>query len=288
MAHGNARHAPEHTLGLHQAAELGFGQVNLAYIARHHRLGAKANTREKHLHLLGRGVLRLVQNHKRRVQRAPAHEGQWGHFNRLALERFLHLLKAHQVVQRVVERAQVGVNFLVQVARQKAQALAGFYRWAGQHNALHGAALQSVYRHGYRQIRFARAGRANAKGNVVAGNLVQVGGLVQGARLQVAAFGFERGAVGGVHVGIACQHQLHHGRLNRAGRHFIHGLQHFHAAFGVGLGAVHLELLVAVRNLHLERRLNGAQMRVHGATQMRQAGVVGRGKQVSENQVDNS
>jgi hypothetical protein len=41
---------------------------------------------------------------------------------------------------------------------------------------------------------------------------------------------------------------------------------------------------VAVRNFDLQRGLDGAQVRVHGAAQVAQAGVVGWGKDVSEDQ----
>ena len=59
-------------------------------------------------------------------------------------------------------------------------------------DALHRSAVQRIVltRHGYRQVGFAGAGRANAKGDVVAGNVVQVRGLVVGAGLEVAALGF--------------------------------------------------------------------------------------------------
>ena len=77
---------------------------------------------------------------------------------------------------------------------------------------------------------------------------------------------------------VARQHELHGGGLDRARRHLVQGLQHFHAALGMGLGAVDLELLVAVGNLDLQRDLDGAQVFVHGAAQVGQAGVVGREK----------
>jgi hypothetical protein len=60
------------------------------------------------------------------------------------------------------------------------------------------------------------------------------------------------------------------------------------AALGLGLGAVNLELLVPVRNLDLQCRLDAAQMGVGWAAQVRQAGVVQRGKQVAQDQADNS
>jgi hypothetical protein len=52
--------------------------------------------------------------------------------------------------------------------------------------------------------------------------------------------------------------------------------------------SVDLELLVAVRNFELERRFDAAQVLIHGAAQMRQAGVVQGRKKMAQNQADNS
>ena len=49
-------------------------EVGLRDVAGDHDLAAEAEAREEHLHLLGRGVLRLVEDDERVVQRAPAHE----------------------------------------------------------------------------------------------------------------------------------------------------------------------------------------------------------------------
>jgi hypothetical protein len=122
----------------------------------------------------------------------------------------------------------------------------------------------------------------------VADHVVEVQRLVGGARPKIIASRLQHQAVGLIHVGVAGQHQLHRGGLDRARGHLIQGLQHFHAALGLRLGAVHFELLVAVCNLDLQGRFDGAQMLVHGAAQVRQAGVVVGCEQVSENQADNS
>jgi hypothetical protein len=87
---------------------------------------------------------------------------------------------------------------------------------------------------------------------------------------------------------VAGQHQLHYLIGDGFGRHFIQGLQHFHGALGFGLGAVHLELFVPVRDAYFQRRFDTAQVCIRGATQMTQAGVVRRGKNMSENHADNS
>src|SRR3954451_22755384 len=51
-------------------------EVDLRDVARDDHPGAVAKTREEHLHLLGRGVLRLVEDDEAVVERAAAHEGQ--------------------------------------------------------------------------------------------------------------------------------------------------------------------------------------------------------------------
>ena len=66
-----------------------------------------------------------------------------------------------------------------------AQTLTGFDRRSGQHNALHGTALERIHRASHGQIRFASAGRANAKRDVVAGDVVHVNALPRRAGTQI-------------------------------------------------------------------------------------------------------
>jgi len=68
-----------------------------ACVAGDHRLGAKAEAGQEHLHLLGGGVLRLVEDHEGVVERAPAHEGERRHFDRAALDQ---VLRAIDVISR--------------------------------------------------------------------------------------------------------------------------------------------------------------------------------------------
>jgi hypothetical protein len=55
-----------------------------------------------------------------------------------------------------------------------------------------------------------------------------------------------------VHRAVAGQHELHHGRVDGALRDLVERLQHVHGALRLGLGAVDLELLVAVGDLHVQ------------------------------------
>ena len=135
--------------GVLEAAGHAAWQVDLADIPGDHRFGAEANARQEHFHLFGRGVLRFVEDDEGMVERAPPHERQRRDFQQTTLKRFGDPVKAHQIVERVVERAQVRVDFLRQIPRQEAQALAGFHRWARQDDALHAAALQRIHGAGH-------------------------------------------------------------------------------------------------------------------------------------------
>ena len=94
-----------------------------------------AEAREEHLHLLGGRVLRLVEDHEGVVQRAAAHEGERRHLDHAALDQALRLVEVHHVVERVVERAQVGVHLLGEVAGQEAELLARLDRGPRQDHA---------------------------------------------------------------------------------------------------------------------------------------------------------
>src|SRR5579884_2109885 len=72
---GNAFDAFEHPMGFEQAGMFVRRQINLRLIARDDGLGTVAQACEKHQHLLGSGILGLVQNDEGIVQRAPAHVG---------------------------------------------------------------------------------------------------------------------------------------------------------------------------------------------------------------------
>src|SRR5712691_4311459 len=70
--------AVEDVLHYAQPADLAGREVDLGHVAGHHHLRAEAQPGEEHLHLLGRGVLRLVQDDERVVQRSTAHKCQGG------------------------------------------------------------------------------------------------------------------------------------------------------------------------------------------------------------------
>ena len=183
----DAAHAFQHLLRVDQPALLPAVEIDLRDVAGDHGLGAEADAREEHLHLLGRGVLRLVEDDERVVERAPAHVRERRDLDRVALEELRDLVEAHEVVQRVVERTQVRIDLLREVAGKEPEPLAGLDRGAHQHDALDRVALERVDRAGDGEIGLAGARRADAERDVVGLDVAQVLDLVRRAAVQVGA-----------------------------------------------------------------------------------------------------
>ena len=143
------------------------GHVDLGHVAGDHALGAEPDAGQEHLHLLGRGVLRLVEDDERAVERAAAHEGERRHLDGAALEQALRALGLEQVVEGVVERAQVRVDLGHQVAREEAEPLAGLDGGAGEDDPGHLARLQRMHGLGHGQVGLAGPGRSDPEGDDV-------------------------------------------------------------------------------------------------------------------------
>ena len=92
-----------------------------------------------------------------------------------------YLLEAQHLVKGIVKGAQVGVDLLGQVARQKAQALAGLHRRSHQQDPPHPVCLKGLHGAGDGEIGLARPGGTNAKVNVVAHHRIEIGLLIRPA-----------------------------------------------------------------------------------------------------------
>lgn len=149
-------------------------QVNLGDVTGDNRFRVKANTRQEHLHLFDGGVLALIQNDERVVKRTATHVGQRSNFNHVTLDELFNFLEAEHFEQRVIQRAQVGIYFLTQIARQEAQFFTGFNSRAGQQDTADLLTLERINRSGNRQIGFTRTRRAYAEGDVVVENVGDV------------------------------------------------------------------------------------------------------------------
>src|SRR5689334_4577877 len=157
-------------------------EVDLRDVARHHELGAEAESGQEHLHLLRARVLSLVQDHEGVVERAAAHEGQWRDLDRAAVEVGVDALGIEHVVERVEQRAQVGVDLCLDVAGQEAEPLAGLDRRAGEDHAAYVSAGEGGGRHRDRQEGLARACWADPEGDRVVADRVDVALLVDRLR----------------------------------------------------------------------------------------------------------
>src|SRR5699024_6121896 len=101
-----------------------------------HHFRAEPEPRQEHLHLLGGGVLCLVQNNERIVEGTATHVRQRGYLDRARLQQRGNRIRIDHVVQRVVQRTQVRVDLLVQPTRQVPESLPRFDGRAGEDDAV--------------------------------------------------------------------------------------------------------------------------------------------------------
>ena len=119
--------------------------------------------------------MRLIQDHKRVVERAATHEGERRHLDGPPLDHFASAVEVHHVVERIVERPQIGVDLLGQVAREETELLASLDGRAGEYDATHFMFHQLGQSDGHGQIRFTRTSWTYPKDNVKAADGVDVG-----------------------------------------------------------------------------------------------------------------
>ena len=143
---GDVLHLVEDVAHDDQAGALVGRQVDLGDVAGDDHPRVEAEPGQEHLHLLGAGVLRLVEDHEGVVEGAAAHEGERRHLDHAALEVAVDPVGVEHVVERVEERPQVGVDLGLDVAGQEAEPLAGLDRRAGEDDPLHLALGQRVRR----------------------------------------------------------------------------------------------------------------------------------------------
>ena len=176
---GNAVDPFEDLSCFDQSAAARIRQIDLRDVARDHRLGVEAQTSNEHLHLFGGSVLRLVEDDEAVVERPSSHEGDGGDLDDVALQIAVDLLLVEQVVERVVQRAQIGIHFLLQSTGEKSEALAGFYRRAREDDAVHLLVDQGSDRHGHGKIGLACAGWPDAEYHVVLLDGLDIAALIE-------------------------------------------------------------------------------------------------------------
>ena len=161
-------------------AAASFGEVDLGDVTGHDDLRPEAEPGEEHLHLLGRGVLRFVEDDERVVQRAAAHERERRHFDRASLHEPRHDLGIEHVVERVVERAEIGIDLGEDVAGQEAESLPRFDRGPREDDPVDLLRLQCLHRERDREVALAGARRPDPERDRVGAHRVDVALLTRG------------------------------------------------------------------------------------------------------------
>src|SRR4029079_3111140 len=107
--------------GDHQTGTLVLLQGALTDAAVHNSLRAIPETREEHLHLCRRGVLRLIEDDERFVQCSTPHESQGRGLDLAALHRACEALRWHELIQRVVEGTQIWIDLLREITGKESK-----------------------------------------------------------------------------------------------------------------------------------------------------------------------
>src|SRR5215470_3750616 len=181
--------AADDALRFHQARLATRRQVDLRHVAGNYGLRPEADARQKHLHLLGGRVLRLVENDKRVPQSTASHERQRRDLDHALFNELGHSLVIDQVEERVVKRAQIRIDFILQVPREEAELFARLDRRARKDDAIDPLRHQILYGHRHREKSFSSSGRTYPENNVVLFNRFEVTFLIGAARGDLFATG---------------------------------------------------------------------------------------------------
>ncbi len=97
-------------------------------------------------------------------------------------------IEAEHLIERVVHRAQIGIDLLRHIAGQKTEALAGFDCRPHQYQAADRLFSQSFHSRSHGQIGLAGTGGPNAEGQIGIAHRPRIGNLIGTARTDVPAF----------------------------------------------------------------------------------------------------
>src|SRR5208282_2890935 len=102
MHESESVHALQNIDGFDQTAATRVGQVDLGDVTSDHGLGIKSQAGDEHLHLLGGGVLRLVEDDERIVESASTHEGDGSDLDDIFFEIAFDALRLEHVEEGVI------------------------------------------------------------------------------------------------------------------------------------------------------------------------------------------
>ena len=102
--------------GLYETGGCCRRQVDLCHVSGNDQFCIQSEAGEEHLDLVGRRVLRFVEDDDRIVQRPPAHESEWGDLDYVVFHVFLQFGPGNHVLQGVIQRLEVRVEFVLHLA----------------------------------------------------------------------------------------------------------------------------------------------------------------------------
>ena len=138
-------------------------QILLRLVARHDHLGTKADTCQEHLHLRRCRILCLIQNDKRIIKGTSSHISKRGNLDQPALHILGKAVCSHDLIQRVVERPQIRVNFALQISRQETEFFTRLNRRTRQDNTSYFIVSERGDRHRHCQISLTGSCRSDAE-----------------------------------------------------------------------------------------------------------------------------
>ena len=166
--------------GIGQSAGNMRWQVDLRNVARHDDFRPHSHAGQEHHHLGDRGVLSLVENDERVVQRSSPHEGQRHDLHDVPFHIAFDRVKVEDVVQGIQERTEIRVDLREEIARQKPQLFTRLHCRTNQDDLPHLFAAKCAHRHGDGQVRLAATGRTDAEDQVVLLHFAEIVDLALG------------------------------------------------------------------------------------------------------------
>ena len=103
-------------------------------------------------------------------------------FDDVFIHELLQLIRLQEIVQRVVKGPQVGEDFFLQVAGQESKSLPCFDGWPCENEPFHFLLLEGGNGGCHCEVGLACSSRADAKGDVVGLDRLDIGFLSSGAR----------------------------------------------------------------------------------------------------------
>jgi hypothetical protein len=161
----------------HKTAKLIFWKIHLSNIACHDATRANAKPGEKHKHLLGGGILRLIKNNERVAEGAAAHIGQRGDLDDIPIHQLLEFLRFEEIMKGIVKWSKIREDFFLEVAREEAEGLARFDGGAGEDDPLDLVLLEGGNGTGDSEVGLSGSGGAHAESDIVGVDALQVGFL---------------------------------------------------------------------------------------------------------------